>query len=284
MYPSNQPVFTIVNDLPVPDRVHGTIPLPFSYPEDKIEIESFSEGERYARQILLFGDETQKKLRRSHVLIAGTGGLGSPIAYYLAAAGIGTITLIDNDRVVESNLNRQLLHWTADIGRDKTRSAEEKLKAFNPFIRVFTWNEKITSGNIATFAQGADLLIDAVDNFSTRFILNEYAVRKGLPFIHGSVQGFSGQMMVIIPGQTPCLSCLFKKSSPGDAVPVVGVTPGIIGAMQANEAIKFLTGDLPVTTGKLILWDGEKTSLESFHVQKNENCPVCGKKSNGDEI
>jgi molybdopterin-synthase adenylyltransferase len=278
MYPVNKPIFTIVNGAPVSNGVQIGNPSVFSYPEEEIEMESFSDGERYVRQILIFGEESQKRLRRSHVLIAGTGGLGSPIAYYLAAAGIGTITLIDYDRVTESNLNRQLLHWTTDIGREKILSAEEKLKALNPSIHIFTWNKKITKWNIASFAQGVDILIDAVDNFETRFILNEYAVQSGLPLIHGSVHGFSGQMMVIIPGKTPCLSCIFKQSSPESLVPVVGVTPGIIGVLQANEAIKYLTGVLPVTTGKLIVWDGEKTVLESFHVQKNEYCPVCGSK------
>jgi molybdopterin-synthase adenylyltransferase len=262
--PAHQPLHNNSHSLPIKSG-----PGYLNFSED--------EEERYARQILLFGIETQNRLKYSHALIAGTGGLGSPIAFYLAAAGVGTLTLIDHDRVSLSNLNRQILHGTSDLGNDKTRSAKRKLRDLNPLIQIITWNEKITRMNLSVMAHDADIIIDATDNFETRYILNEFAVNSGIPFIHGAVNGFSGQMFVVIPKKTACLSCLFKNPPPEQVNPVIGVTPGIIGSMQAGEAIKILTGCIPEVAGKFICWDGINTTLKSLHVRKNDNCPVCGR-------
>ncbi|MFH0967191.1 MAG: HesA/MoeB/ThiF family protein, partial [Methanobacteriota archaeon] len=181
------------------------------YPPDFRESRlSGDESERYLRQILIFGDSGQVLLRDAHVFIAGCGGLGCPIAMYLAAAGVGTLTIVDPDIVSISNLNRQLLHWTSDIGKEKVISAQEKLSDFNPGIRVSCYGESITQDTIRTLAQGADIIIDAVDTMDTRHILNEYAVMTQKPFIHGAVNGLSGQMMVYVPGKTACLRCLIR--------------------------------------------------------------------------
>lgn len=237
-----------------------------------------SEKERYFRQIILFGKEKQQRLRNTHVFIAGCGGLGSPIAMYLTAAGVGTLTIVDNDKVSLSNLNRQLLHWTSDIGKDKAISAQEKLSRMNPEVRVRCIPEIITDNTIESLSYGADLIIDAVDSMQTRQILNRFVVITGIPFIHGAVHGMSGQMMVILPGLTACLRCVMKEElqKPGP-IPVLGTTAGIIGTMQANEAIKIITGEGTVQAGKMIIWDGNRGTLEILKTQRNSSCPVCGR-------
>jgi molybdopterin-synthase adenylyltransferase len=276
MYLVNERSFSVVKESVVKDCNCRSDSLSIcSDPEDTGL--SGEDNDRYARQLLLIGSENQDRLKGSNVLIAGTGGLGSPVAYYLTAAGVGRLTLVDYDRVSLSNLNRQILHWTSDLGKEKTRSAKEKLKALNPKVQITIWNKRITRENLPFMAQDADIIIDATDNYETRFILNEYSVKTGKPFIHGAVNGFSGQMLVVIPDKTACLSCLFTKSPPGGIAPVIGVTPGIIGSMQASEAIKLLTGGYPVTSGEFISWDGITTTLKKYHVSKKDNCPICGK-------
>jgi adenylyltransferase/sulfurtransferase len=245
--------------------------------EDDIHLSlSTDEQERYLRQILIFGNSGQISLRNAHIFIAGCGGLGSPIAMYLAAAGVGKLTIVDHDRVSLSNLNRQLLHGTSDVGREKIISAEEKLREINPEIILSCQNSLITHNTISTLASGADIIIDAVDSIETRHVLNVYAVRTGLPYMYGSVQGFSGQMMVIMPGKTACLRCLMNTPPKLPVVPVLGITPGIIGLMQANEAIKLITGIGKVQAGIFITWDGETGKLDSYAVKKDPRCPVCG--------
>jgi adenylyltransferase/sulfurtransferase len=237
---------------------------------------SNGERERYLRQLLIFGDSGQLSLRNAHIFIAGCGGLGSPIAMYLASAGIGRLTIVDHDTVSLSNLNRQLLHLSSDIGKEKTVSALEKLADINPNTSVSACTASINQVTIDSLAEGADIIIDAVDSMETRHVLNAYAVRNGKPYIYGSVCGFSGQMMVIIPGKTACLRCIIDLP-PGDGIiPVLGVTPGIVGLMQANEAIKMITGTGKVRSGEFITWDGESGTLERFAVRKNPRCPVCG--------
>lgn len=235
-----------------------------------------AERERYLRQILLFDEEGQNALKRAHICIVGTGGLGSPIAMYLAAAGIGTITIVDSDTVTMSNLNRQLLHWTDDIGREKISSAAEKLRCINPHCNIIARNERVTRENVARISLGADIIIDAVDNYETRQILNLYSVREGKPFIHGAVRGLSGQMLVVLPG-TACLRCIVQDGISDSMVPVLGVTPGIVGCMQANEAIKLLTGG-GSSAGNLVIWNGETGRTEVYAVQPNPDCPVCGRR------
>lgn len=234
------------------------------------------EQERYLRQILIFGDSGQISLRNAHIFIAGCGGLGSPIAMYLAAAGIGRLTIVDHDRVSLSNLNRQLLHGTRDIGREKIISAKEKLSDINPEIKISCFNIQITQNTMPALADGADIIIDAVDSMETRYVLNTYAVRTGTPFIYGSVHGFYGQMMVIIPGKTACLRCLMDTPVKFPVVPVLGITPGIIGLMQANEAIKQITGMGVVQINRFVTWNGETGKIDSYGVKRNLLCPVCG--------
>ena len=234
------------------------------------------EKERYLRQILIFGESGQISLRKAHIFIAGCGGLGSPLAMYLAAAGVRRLTIVDHDTVSLSNLNRQLLHGTSDIGREKSISAEEKLRNLNPEIKISSFNILITHDTLPALAAGADIIIDAVDSMETRHVLNAYAVRTGTPFIYGSVHGFHGQMMVIIPGKTACLRCLMDTPVKFPVVPVLGITPGIIGLMQANEAIKQITGMGVVQMNRFVTWNGETGKLDSYTVKKNLRCPVCG--------
>src|SRR5512137_1804840 len=197
------------------------------------------ERERYKRQMMLFGDEGQEQLKNAHIFIAGAGGLGSPVALYLAVAGVGTITIADMDVVDQSNLNRQILHTDRDIGKKKAVSAEEKLAAINPDIEVHAIDTQIDEGNAARLIGRADGIVDAMDNYPTRYLLNDVAIRKKIPLFHGAIRGFYGQAATIIPGKTPCLKCIFPRAPPGEVFPVVGVTPGVIGTVQATEVIKY---------------------------------------------
>jgi molybdopterin-synthase adenylyltransferase len=231
---------------------------------------------KYIRQIMLFGVEGQEKLSKARVFVAGTGGLGSPISTYLAVAGVGKIIIADFDIVDSSNLNRQFLHHERDIGRDKIESAEEKLISLNPEIKVDTIKEKITDENVSSIVPLCDLIIDALDNFDTRHALNKLSVERKIPLIHGAVSGYRGQVTTVIPGKTPCLCCLFPSSFKKEVFPVLGTTPGVIGAIQANEAIKYITGQGKLLENRLLLWDGFSCSFSELNVNKTDNCPVCG--------
>jgi len=234
------------------------------------------ERERYARQILLFGEEGQERLKQAKVFIAGAGGLGCPVALYLAVAGVGEIRLVDRDTVDRTNLNRQVLHWESDIGRLKARSAEEKLREANPDIRVEALAATINEANVHDLVAGADLIVDAMDNFPTRYLLNREALRAGVPLIHGAIRGFDGQVATIVPGRTACLECIFPEAPPAEVFPVVGTTPGIVGLIQANEAIKYITGTGDLLADRLLLWDGLSATLETFAVERRPGCPACG--------
>lgn len=231
---------------------------------------------RYDRQIKLFGTEGQEKLKDARVFIAGAGGLGSPISIYLAAAGIGKIVLVDKDVVELSNLNRQILHWEKDVGVKKALSAKEKLVGLNSDISVEAIPETLDEGNVSSLVGDADLIIDAMDNFSVRYLLNKTAVEKRIPFIHGAIYGFHGQATTVLPGKTACLRCVFARAPPPATFPVIGVTPGIIGLIQANEAIKYLTGTGELLSGKLLLWDGLKSSMETIDLERDPRCVDCG--------
>ncbi len=235
-------------------------------------------NEKYIRQIMLFGEEGQEKLKKARVLVAGAGGLGSPVSTYLAVAGVGKIIIADFDCVEKSNLNRQFLHHEKDIGKDKIKSAEEKLLSLNPEIEVETIKEKITDENAGSIIPPCDLIIDALDNFDTRHVLNRLAVEREIPLIHGAVSGYRGQATTIIPGKTPCLCCIFPTSFKKEVFPVLGTTPGVIGTIQANEAIKFIVGQGKLLENRLLLWDGLSCSFSELNVNKTENCPVCGVK------
>jgi adenylyltransferase/sulfurtransferase len=234
------------------------------------------ELDRYKRQILLFGEEGQEKLKKAKIFIAGAGGLGSPISIYLAVAGIGTITIVDMDVVERTNLNRQILHYDRDIGKKKTVSAEEKLREINPDITIKAIDTIIDETNVARLVGSSSGIVDAMDNFPTRYLLNETAVKKNIPLFHGAIRGLYGQTTTIIPGVTPCLKCIFPKAPPKEVFPVVGVTPGFIGMIQATEVIKYLIRDGRLLTGRLFIWDGLESHAEEICVERNPKCPVCG--------
>jgi adenylyltransferase/sulfurtransferase len=234
------------------------------------------ERERYKRQIMLFGDEGQELLKKAHIFVAGAGGLGSPVSLYLAVAGIGTLTVVDRDEVDQSNLNRQILHYDCDIGRKKTASAEEKLHAINPDIRIRIIDTTIEEENVEGLVGKADGIVDAVDNYITRYLLNDIAIKKKIPLFHGAVCGFYGQATTIIPGQTACLACIFPKAPPKEVLPDIGVTPGIIGTVQATEVLKYLLKRGDLLKNRLFIWDGMQARAEEISMERNPGCAVCG--------
>lgn len=238
------------------------------------------ERERYARQMTLLGANGQELLKDAHVFIAGAGGLGSPVALYLAAAGIGTITLADYDTVERSNLNRQILHWEGDIGRLKVKSAQEKLEKFNPDIDVRTTDIRIDETNVNTIIGTVNIIVDAMDNFPVRYSLNHIAAVRQIPLVHGAVKGFSGQVATLFPGKTACLRCIFPLSPPEEPIPAIGVTAGIIGLIEANEVVRYLAGTGPDQETRLLLWDGTRSELETIRVDRDPACAECG---NGNE-
>jgi adenylyltransferase/sulfurtransferase len=235
------------------------------------------ERERYRRQILLFGDDAQEHLKTAHIFIAGAGGLGSPVAIYLAVAGVGTITIVDYDTIDRSNLNRQILHSDRDVGKKKTVSALETLREYNPDISVTAIDATITNSNARELVGTADGIVDALDNYPVRYLLNRVALEKNIPFFHGAIRGFYGQATTIIPSKTACLECIFPKAPPKEVFPVLGATAGVIGAVQANEVIKYLTGKGTLLAGRLFTWDGLCAAAEEIIIEKNPACPACGK-------
>ena len=237
---------------------------------------------RYRRQIYYpyLGEEGQDKLKRSHVVVAGVGGLGSPNAIYLAAAGIGRLTIIDYDVVSLSNLNRQILHYDQDVGREKVVSACEKLGRLNPTVTVLPLNERIDEANAATLIDGADLVIDGLDNFETRLIVNKTCVDMGIPFIHGGIHSLMGEVTTIIPGKTPCYACLCQEiPEQEEEIPVLGPLPGVIACVQVMEAIKYLGGFGTLLAGRMLFIDGSDMTFSTISFDKAKNCPVCGEKS-----
>jgi adenylyltransferase/sulfurtransferase len=232
---------------------------------------------RYRRQVALFGEEAQERLASARIVIVGAGGLGCPVALYLAAAGVGEVRLVDGDVVDRTNLNRQVLHGDRDIGRAKVESAAEKLRAQNPEITVVATYAAVDDGNAAALVGGADLIVDATDNYRVRYTLNRVALDAHVPLIHGAVRGFDGQATTIIPDRTACLECIFPVAPPEEgATPVVGTTPGIIGLVQANEAIKYITGTGDLLTNRLLIWDGRTATMTTLPVERQEDCSACG--------
>ena len=188
---------------------------------------------------------------------------------------VSKIILADFDSVELSNLNRQFLHHEKDVGREKIKSAEEKLLSLNPEIKIETIRERITEENADSVVPSCDLIIDALDNFDTRHVLNRLAVERNIPLVHGAVSGYRGQVTTVIPGKTPCLYCIFPTSLKKEVFPVLGTTPGVIGTIQANEAIKYITGQGKLLEGRLLLWDGLSCSFSELKINKTENCPIC---------
>lgn len=235
------------------------------------------ELERYIRQISIpeFGIEAQRKLTNSKVVILGLGGLGSAVATYLVAAGVGYIKLVDRDKVERNNLNRQILYTEKHIGMWKAKVAEERLKEINSEIEVDGVIEEIKENNIQNLIEGMDLVVDCLDNFETRFIVNRAVVEKNIPMVHGACRSFFGQVMLIVPGKTPCLRCIFPENIPKDRS-IIGVTAGAIGIIQAAEVIKYITGIGENLLGKILIYDLKRHSIEKIEVERNPKCEVCG--------
>lgn len=232
--------------------------------------------ERHNRQIEVLGEDGQEKLKEARIFIAGAGGLGSPISIYLAAAGVGHITLVDKDVVELSNLNRQILHWEKDLGRKKAVSAQEKLSQINSDIDIQIGFDTLGEDNVSDLVADSDLIIDAMDNFPVRYLLNRTALKKRIPFIHGGIWGLYGQAATVLPGRSPCLRCIFPEAPQVAPIPsVVGVTSGIIGMIQATEAIKYITGRGELLSGKLLIWDGLNSQTFNLKVEKRPSCPDC---------
>lgn len=243
-----------------------------------------SELYRYSRHLIMpeVGLEGQKKLKAASVLLVGTGGLGSPAALYLAAAGVGRIGLVDYDVVEESNLQRQVLHGTGRLGRSKVESARDRLLELNPTIRVDAYNEVFSSHNAWQLSEGYDILIDGTDNFPTRYLLNDLAVLSGKPYVFGSIFRFEGQVSVFDARYGPCYRCLFPEPPPPGSVPscaeggVFGVLPGTVGSIQATEVLKLILGNGDPLIGKLLLYDALDMNFQTVRLRKNPGCKVCG--------
>jgi molybdopterin/thiamine biosynthesis adenylyltransferase len=240
------------------------------------------EKDKYDRQIRIygFGEAGQEKLKAAKVFIAGAGGLGSPAAIYLAAAGVGTIRIADRDTVELSNLNRQVVHWEENIGDGKAASAKAKLAGLNPDISIEAFPETITADNVSGLVGDSDVIVDAMDNLPARYLLNRTAIEKGIPFVHGAVLGFEGRAMTVLPGKTACLYCVYHGATvPEEKFPVIGVTPAVIGCIQATEVIKYLTGLGELLTDRLLYYDGLRMKFTEFSIKKDPECEHCGKPS-----
>ena len=254
--------------------------------ETKTEIGlSHDEVMRYSRHLIMpeVGVAGQKKLKASSVLIVGAGGLGSPLAMYLAAAGVGRLGLVDYDVVDLSNLQRQILHGTRDIGRPKIESALDRLKDINPHVRIDTYNESLCSENARDIFREYSLVVDGTDNFPTRYLINDLCVFTGKPFVFGGIFRFYGQVSVFCAGEGPCYRCLFPAPPPPDSVPscaeggVFGFLPGTIGTIQASEAVKIILGIGTPLIGRLLTCNALETDFRIFNIRKDPECPVCGK-------
>jgi sulfur-carrier protein adenylyltransferase/sulfurtransferase len=240
---------------------------------------------RYSRHLLIpeVGEDGQQRLLDARVLLVGVGGLGSPASLYLAAAGVGTLGIVDGDVVDESNLQRQVVHSTDRLGEPKVASARRTLEALNPDVKVVPFEERLTSDNIERILEGGwDVIVDGADNFPTRYLVNDASVWHGIPVVHGSIFRFEGQVTVFSPGVGPCYRCLFPTPPPPELAPscaeggVLGVLPGIIGSLQANEALKLVLDRGDTLVGRLLLFDALGTTVDEVRVQRNPDCPVCG--------
>lgn len=242
--------------------------------------------ERYSRHIILkeVGAKGQKKLLQSKVLIIGTGGLGAPAAMFLAAAGVGTIGLVDFDAVELSNLQRQIIHLTGDVGKPKVLSGKETINEMNPDVDVVTYREWVSASNIKDIIKDRnyDFIIDGTDNFPAKFLINDACVLTQKPFSHAGIIRFQGQTMTYVPGKGPCYRCIFENPPPADAVPtckqagVLGVMGGIIGTIQATEALKYVLGIGDLLAGQLLTYDSLKMEFRKIKLPHNKKCQICG--------
>lgn len=240
--------------------------------------------ERYSRQIILeeVGLHGQEKISNGRVLIVGAGGLGAPAAYYLAAAGVGIIGLVDFDQVELNNLQRQIIHSTADVGRPKVDSAADKMQALNPDVEVRTYNEPLRAGNALDLIREYDFVIDGTDNFGAKFLINDACVLAGTPYSHAGILRFDGQTMTVRPGESACYRCVFPQMPPEGAIPtcsqagVLGVLAGTFGVLQATEALKALLGIGDMLTDRLLSYNAKTMDFRKRTVRRDLSCPVCG--------
>jgi molybdopterin/thiamine biosynthesis adenylyltransferase len=239
--------------------------------------------ERYSRHILLqdIGVEGQEKIIQGRVLVIGAGGLGAPILLYLAAAGVGTLGVIDGDVVDLSNLQRQVIHFTPDVGKPKVESAKEKIRLINPDVNVITYHKFFSSDNALEIIRDYDFIIDGTDNFPVKFLINDACVFAGKPFSHGGILRFDGQTITHLP-ETACYRCVFNAPPPPNAVPtcsqagVLGAIAGMLGTIQAAEALKYLTGTGELLTNRLLTFNAKTMQFRNVNVRRNHKCPVCG--------
>src|SRR5919198_3787968 len=254
--------------------------------EPKPEIATLNNDEilRYSRHLIMpeVGMEGQQKLKAAKVLCIGAGGLGSPLAFYLTAAGVGTLGIVDFDVVDFTNLQRQIIHSTADVGRKKLDSASEKLKAINPFINLKTFETRLSSENALEIFRDFDIIADGTDNFPTRYLVNDACVLTGKPNVYGSIFRFEGQASVFATEEGPCYRCLYPEPPPPGLVPscaeggVLGILPGLVGVIQATEAIKLILGKGEPLIGRLLLVDALGMKFRELKLRKNPECPACG--------
>lgn len=240
--------------------------------------------ERYSRQIILpeVGGKGQEKLLKAKVLVIGAGGLGSPVALYLASAGVGKIGIVDSDKVEINNLQRQIIHFTKDVGRPKVESAKDRINTINPDVEVVPYYLRLTSENILDIIKDYDIVVDGSDNFPTRYLVNDACVLAGKPLVHGGIFRFDGQVITILPGKSACYRCLFPSPPPPGLVPscqeagILGTVAGIIGIIQANEVLKYILGIGELLAGKLLVFNALESSFRIVKVPKDKSCPVCG--------
>src|SRR5512133_3403890 len=250
-----------------------------------------SQIQRYSRHIILpeIGPEGQEKILQGRVLIAGAGGLGSPAALYLAAAGVGTIGIIDDDSVDMTNLQRQIIHFTTDLKKAKVISAKEKISLLNPEVKVITYPERLDRNNIMGILEHYDFIIDGTDNFPTKFLVNDACVQAVKPFSHGGILRFAGQTMTYLPGNA-CYRCVFNDPPPSGSVPtcsqagVLGSVAGMLGTIQATEALKFLTASGSLLTNRMLIFDAFTMNFRTVSFSRNQHCKICGSHSNQKEL
>jgi adenylyltransferase/sulfurtransferase len=243
---------------------------------------SEEDSRRYSRQVQLpeIGLEGQARIAAGRVLVAGLGGLGSIGAYYLAAAGVGHLRLVDRDRVALENLNRQILHASADIGRSKAASATEKLSRLNPHCRLEAIETDIGDENAEALIEGCSVIFDATDNRATRRVLNSASVEKGVPFVYGGISGWEGMASTFIPGRTPCFSCLFPsmaESVAAEPPPALGPTAGLVASLQCLDTLRLLIGLAPQLAGRLLRFSGATMEFRSLPIERNPLCPICSR-------
>ncbi len=241
---------------------------------------------RYSRHLILadVGIEGQQKILEAKVLVIGAGGLGSPILYYLAAAGVGTIGIVDGDVVDMTNLQRQIVHFTSDIDRTKVQSAKEKINHLNPDVQVHIREERVEADNILKIISDYDFIVDGTDNFPAKYLINDACVITKKPYSHAGILRFNGQTMTVLPGESACLRCIFPEPPPPDAVPtcsqagVLGVLAGVLGTLQATETLKYILGKGDLLANRLQTFDALKMEFRNLKIKKRAECPVCGER------